>query len=463
MHRSSQRSSFVAAAAACLLALPAAAQVPDGWIAWGSFMSTNLTIGQCGIFFSHPRDGLQPVIQVQGLPPALAYDPAGRRGSACILYRSSDGMLIAGERSPAGTSVDLHVMRLQGNVVVFDQLFSCGTSVAVGEIPQCALLPDGRIVVAATDLQQGGPLAQFQTLQYNWEGVGIVDTNSGGVTPIPIANLSSFPGVINGLTVSKDGQTVYIGNWISTSSGDLWSVPITGGTATMVASLPFGASNVALDHDGTVLVTTLNGPHNLFRYDPTTGLTTAIPTNTGPMNALIVEPTTGYYLFATANAGTPSRSLLWMSPVGSPVVLSSPNQQTISGITVNPNPESFGASTPGAVDYRWALTPNPGGLPLVGNAGFSLSVESTSPMVAMALLTVSLGRTAPTQQFGLTTHLDFGTAVPTFATMVDVATMPMPLPNDTAFVGMRLYAQAYFAETPTNQLAASPGVELTIL
>jgi hypothetical protein len=462
MPRSFLRSSL-AATAACLLAVPAAAQVPDGWIAWGSFMSTNLTLGQCGIYFSHPRDGLQPVIQVQGLPPALAYDPLGRRGSACILYRSSDGMLIAGERSPAGTSVDLHVMRLQGNVVVFDQLFSCGTSVNVGEIPQCALLPDGRIVVAATDLQPGGPLAQFQTLQYNWEGVGIVDTNSGSVLPIPISNLSSFPGVINGLTVSKDGQTVYVGNWISASSGDLWSVPITGGTATMVAALPFGASNVALDHDGTVLVTTLNGPDNLYRYDPTSGLTTAIPTNTGAMNALIVEPTTGYYLFATATAGTPSRSLLWMSPVGMPVVLSSPNQQTISGITVNPNPESFGASTPGSVDYRWALSPNAGGLPLVGNSSFSLTVESTAPMVALSLLSVSLGRTAPTSQFGLVTHLDFATAAPVFASFVDTATLPLPLPNETAFVGMRLYAQAFFAESSTNQLAASPGVELTIL
>lgn len=462
---SSRRSSLLHLTTMLALAAPTAAQVPDGWIVWGSFMGApNLTLGQCGVFFSHPRDGLQPVIQVTGLPPALAFDPLGRRGSAAIAYRASDAMLIAGERSPAGTSVDLHVMRLQGSAVVFDQLFSVGTSVNVGEIPQCAPLPDGRrIVVGASDLAPGGPLAQFQTLQYNWEGLGIVDTVSGSVTAIPVANLSSFPGVINGLNVSLDGQTVYVGNWISASSGDLWSVPITGGTATQVATLPFGASNVAIDNDGSVLVTTLNGPPNLFRYDPTTGLTTPITTGTGAMNAICVEPATGNYLFATATAGTPSRSLLWMAPNGTPTLLASPNQQTISGISVNPNPEQYGVSTPGAVDYHWQVAPNPGGMPLVGNSGYSLTVAANQPMIALALLTVSLGSTAPTSQFGLLTHIDFSAAVTTFTTLADTATMPLPLPNDNAFVGLQLFAQAFLVEQPNNVLAASPGVSMTIL
>lgn len=463
MFRLSLAKLFIPCAALCLFALPATAQVPDGWIVWGSFMSTTLTNGQCGIFFSHPRDGLQPVIQVQGLPAALGFDPAGRRGSACVAYRSSDGMLIAGERSPAGTSVDLHVMRLVGDTVVYDQLFSCGTSTSVGEIPQCAVLSDGRIVVGATDLDAGGPLAQFQTAQYNWEGLGIVDTKSGSVTPIVVSNLNQFPGVINGLAVSKDEQTVYVGNWISSTSGDLWAVPIGGGTATMVAALPWGASNVAVDLDGTVLVTTLNGPDNLYRYDPASGLTTPIPTGTGPLNAIHVEPTTGYYLMATASSGTPARSLMWMSPVGQPSVLVSPNQQTISGVSTNPNPEQFGASTPGAADYRWALSPNAGGLPLVGNNGFSLTVESSTQMNALAFVSMSLGKTPPTSLFGLSMHLELGTAVSVFSSFVDTLTVPLAIPNAPAFVGLQLYAQAFFAELPGNQLAASPGVELTIL
>jgi hypothetical protein len=181
---------------------PLHAQVPDGYFVFGSFQGT---AGPNGIFFAHPRDPLAPIIDVTNLPPALAYDASGRRGAACLLYRSTDGALIAGERSPPGTSVDLHVLQLQGSAVVSAQLFSMGTSVGAGEIPQCALLPDGKIVVAATDLTANSPLAQFLTQQYNWEGIGILDTKSGGVTPIAIPNLNQFPGVISGLAVSPDG------------------------------------------------------------------------------------------------------------------------------------------------------------------------------------------------------------------------------------------------------------------
>jgi hypothetical protein len=450
-------------AAALLLAVPVAAQVPDGWIVWGSFMGVNMTLGENGIWFSHPRDGLVPSIRVTGLPPALGYDPAGRRGSACISYRSSDGMLIAGERAPAGTSVDLHVMRLQGSAVVFDQLFSVGTSASVGEIPQAALLPDGRIVVAATDLRPGGPLSQFQTLQYNWEGVGIVDTISGSVTPIAISNLSAFPGVINGLAVTPDGQDVYITNYISGTLGDLWRVPITGGTATLVATVTAGASNVAIDNDGTVLVTTLAGPPNLFRYNPGNGTVTPITTVSGPLNAVAVERVSGEYALATANAGLPSRSLIRMDAAGVETVLLTPNQQTISGVDFNPNPEAYGASTPGAVDYFWKLAPNPGGLPLLGNAGFSLTLAGTASTIANAITAISFERTAPTPLFGLTSHVDLALAAVQFTVMVNEMTVPLPLPNNPAFLGVALFVQTFLSELPTELLAASPGVSLTLM
>ena len=93
-----------------------------------------------------------------------------------------------------------------------------------------------------------------------------------------------------------------------------------------------------------------------------------------------------------------------------------------------------------------------------------LSVDMRSrTWPALALLTVSLGSTAPLSQFGLVTHIDLGAAVTTFTTLSDTATMPLPLPNDNAFVGMQMFAQAFLAEQPTFTLAASPGVSLTIL
>ena len=439
----------------------AVAQVPDGFYVFGSFQGA---AGQNGIFFAHPRDPLVPVITVTGLPPALGYDPAGRRGAACVNYRRSDGALIAGERSPAGTSVDLHVMRLSGSAVVFDQLFSCGTSANVGEIAQAALLGDGRIVVAATDLAAGGPLAQFLTAQYHWEGLGIVDTVSGSVTPIAVANLNQFPGVVNGIALSPDESTVYVGNYVSVTSGDLWAVPLAGGTAVQLATFPSGPSNLAVDLDGSVLVTTLNGPPNLFRVQPIGGVVTPIATTHGPMNAIAVESVTGNYLVATATAGVPTRSLLWMTPQGQETVLLSPNLATIAGVDVNPDPETYGTGTPGTASYDWALRPNPGGLPLLGNAFFSITVTASQPQTSLALVLFG-DRAAPgAQVLGLTLQVDPATAITTLLVMVDTRmTVPLGIPNIPAFLGQEVHAQSLHLDLGTQVLAATPGLVLTVL
>ena len=436
------------------------AQVPDGYFVWGSFQGT---AGVNGIFFSHPRDPMQPFVAVTSLPPALGYDPSGKRGAACVAYRKSDGALIAGERAPSGTSVDLHVLKLNGADVVFAQLFSVGTSANVGEIPQCAILPDGRVLLAATDLAAGGPLSQFLTTSYNWEGVGILDTNSGGVVAVPISNLNQFPGVINGIAASKEGTTAYIANYVSATSGDLWSVPIpAGGQATKVATFPCGASNVAVDIDGTVLVTALNGPPNLFRYDPVANTTAAITTSSGALNAIAVETVTGGYVLATANAGTPVRSLVLLTRTGGETVLVSPNRATIAGIDVNPNPEAFGASSPGAGRYDWRLTPNPGGLPLVGNAGFSLTIEATTISPSMLVL-ASRRLATPITIAGVQIHTDLGSIV--FSPILQAGpsmTLPLPIPANTVLVGLPLYAQTFHLEGGAS-LAASAGLEFTIL
>jgi hypothetical protein len=423
----------------------------------GSFQGT---AGINGIYFAHPRDTTAPVIPVTGLPPALAYSTSGARGVASLLYHPN-GSIVAGERSPLGTSVDVHVLQLNGAHVVTAQLFSVGTSVRAGEIPQMGFLPDGRIVVSATDLAAGGPLAQFLTQGYNHEGIGILDPVSGGVVPIAIPNLNQFPGVINGLAVSRDGSTIYVGNYISVSSGDLWAVPVAGGNATMVATLPFGASNVAIDHDGTVLVTTLNGPPNLFRYDPVAQALTVVPTASGPLNAVAVEPATGNYVLATANAGVPSRSLLWMEPTGPENLLQSPGVATIAAVDMNPNPESYGAGTPGAFSYSWKTAPNGGGLPLVGNPLFSVTVQSAQPALVPGLVVTSLLATPPQNWFGLNVLVDLGVSDTTFFSLAGEATLPLPLPNDPGFVGMQLFCQAFVLEHAA--LAASPGLSLTIL
>lgn len=449
--------------ATALVVDTASGQVPDGYVVFGSFQGT---AGTNGLFFAHPRDAQSAWIPVTNLPAALAYDPAGRRGSACVLRRS-DGTLLAGERSPIGTSVDVHWLRLAGADVTFAQLFSVGTSANVGEVPQLAPLPDGRVVVAATDLTAGSLLAQFQTLQFNWEGIGVLDIQSGGVVPIPISNFNQFPGVINGIAASPDGNTVYVGNWVSSTFGDLWAVPISGGTATQIATFPSGPSNLAIDLDGSILVTTLNGPPNLFRVAATAPhAVTVVPTTHGPMNAIAVEPTTGNYFVATANAGVPVRSLVWMTNDGSQeTVLQSPNLATISGLDVNPNPESYGNGVAGASTYGWQLRPNAGGLPLVGNAAFSLTMSGDASAPLFAFFFLSTARLVGQQAFGLPLHVDpDGLLIDLFfATSGGPLTIPLPVPLDNSLRGLTVYGQVLAQELATSAAVASPGVEITVL
>ncbi|MCA8973187.1 MAG: hypothetical protein KDC98_00625 [Planctomycetes bacterium] len=452
---------IVRRAGSLLLGSLAIAQVPDGYVVFGSFQGAT---GQNGVYFAHPRDTTAPPIEVTGLPSCLSYDPLqSNRGVASLLRRPGDDMLIVGEHAPAGTVVDVHVLTLDGAAVVQSRAFPIGTSVVEGEVPQMGLLPDGRVVLAATDLAAGSPLSQFLTVAFNWEGVGILDTSTGSLVPILIANLDQFPGVINGLAVTPDGQTVYVGNWISTTSGDLWSVPIGGGAATMVAALPGGVSNIMVDEDRTVLVTTLNGPPNLFRYDPGTGVTVVVPTTSGPLNAIVKETVTGNTMLVTANAGIPVRSLVWRDPGGAESLLMSPNRATISAVDINHNPERYGQGTPGVLSYDWLLSPNPTGLPEVGNVQFSLTMAASRSTTAPVMFLLSLLPMPPTSMFGLSVVVDPTVAANQFVTLNDTAELSFPLPPAPGLIGIHLFAQGFVYESATNTLAASPGAALTIL
>jgi hypothetical protein len=439
-----------------------AAQVPDGWYVWCSFQGT---AGQCGVFFSHPRDPNEPFVAVTGLSEDLAYDPAGKQGASCVIRRAADDALLIGERAPVGHSVDLHVLTLRGNDVIRAALFSMGTSAGAGEIPQCALLPDGTVLVAATDLS-GGPLAVQQTSQYNKQGIGILNPKSGSITVVPVTTPNPFPGVINGLAASPDGKTAYVGNYVSTTGGDLWSVALpAGGDATQIATFPCGVSHVAVEADGSILVTALNGPPNLFRVHPVTHQVTIVPTTIGPLNAIAIERATGNYAIASANAGVPARSLFYMTPAGQSVLLASPNRATISGVDVNHDPEPFADGSPGGATYTWFTAPNAGGLPETGNASFGIELRASPAFAGPPFVLLGTARaTPPWSVLGVTLHVDPYSIWATFMPVPQgsVAKVALPVPNVNGLRGLSLYGQALVLEGAT-QLAASPGIRITIL
>ena len=457
----SARVLFRAALPAILLAAAALAQIPDGHIVWSSQQGT---AGQNGIFYSHPRDPLVPVGVIGNLPPSLAYSTAGARGCASVLYRRSDGALIAGERAPNGTSVDLHVLHLLGDNVVWAQSFSVGTGIAFGEIAQAALLPDGRIAVAASGLSSTSALAQALTTNYQWEGIGIVDTVGGGVTPVPISNLAQIPGVLNGIAATRDGATIFFCNWINNSSGGLWTVPVAGGGALQLAILPGGPSSVSIDNDGTLVMPVLvpGAAANVFRYDPVRALLTAIPTTAGPLNCLAVETVTGNYIVATRETGTPPRSLYWMTPSGTQTLLVSPDRASINGIDVNPDPEAIAAGTPGVTSYDWMLAPNPGGLPLLGS-NFSLTLRAATPAAGLAAFVFGSQRYAtPLPLLGAQLHVDLAGAIVILFGFSDQVTLPIPIPSTIALRGALFYVQTLHDEGTTS-LAASPLLSMTVL
>ena len=437
------------------------AQIPDGYFVWGSQRGA---AGRYGIYYSHPRDPMQPVGQISNLPADLEYEPSVRGGCASVLYRPSDGALIAGERAPAGHSVDLHVIHLVGDRVARSSSVSVGTSVGVGEIVQSALLPDGRVVVGASDLMAGGALAQVHTARYNWAGIGIVDTERGDVTPIPITNLAQVPGVVNGIALSADAATVYFCDWESNDLGSLWSVPIGGGLATKLVTLQGGPSTLWRDNDGAIVMPTLNGTAlpNLYRYDPHSTALTSIPTTSGALNCMTIERVTGNYAVWTREHGTPGLTLFLVTPNGTETQLSAPGHATPNGIDVNPNPEVVTAIDPRGV-HTWELAPNPGGIPLLGNAGFSLTLSRSDPTATFGAAMLGLSRsTLPVDVLGATLHIDPAVSVTWNFTILGSTTLALPIPTQNALRGVEFYVQTVQAEGLTA-LSSSPCVLFTVL
>lgn len=438
-----------------LVTAPLCAQVPQGYFVFSTFGGA----AQKGLFLSHPRDPGMP-LTIDGLHGDLVIS-----GASSVLYRESDGALIVGERVQPGASVDIHVIEVAGTSVTRDASFSVGTGGSCcGEIPQAGLLPDGRIVVAATDIA-AGPLSNYLTTSYGYQGVGIVDPISGLVTSVPITNGSQIVDVFNGMAVAPDGSAVYLGTWGPTA-GDIWHLPLpAGGTATLVASLPIGLSNMAFDNQGDLWVTVLDANQPLWRVNVGTGTAVSVPTTAGQLNGIANEPTTDHLALVSGSRGTPSKSLFWLESNGAEHLLSSPGLATPSGVDVHPNPKSYGTGSGIANAWRWQLRPNPGGLPLVGNGSFALGIESngtTRPSLSIMLLS-SGGLTTPTTIAGAAIWVDPAQLLftPYIAPLLSV-TIPLPIPNDPSLAGLALYAQTVHLESGI-QLATSPGLKLTIL
>ena len=443
------------AAAFLALTMRAHSQVPDGWYVFSSFSPSS---GKVGVFVSHPRRAGLPKL-IKGL-----YGDLAGTGASCVLYRKSDGALLAGERAPTGASLDLHVLHLRGLSVFIDKSFSLGTAGSCcGEIPQMALLGDDRVVVAVTDVS-AGLLKRIKTTSYGWQGVGIVNTRSGLITPITITNSAKIVDVFNGLAVSPDGKSLYLGTYVSANRGDLWRVPIQGGAASLVASVPAGLSNLCFDNKGQLWVTTLDADQGLFRVDVNKPAVVKIPQTNGSLNALAFEFAGGKFAALSARRGKPARSVFWMDANGGHQLLSNPGFAVLSGVSINPNPEVVAEGTPGpSASYQFEM-PNPGGLPLVGNSGFSLTLAAKGlARPGIALLAAS--RLAkPVDVLGARLVVDPSTLFLAAAMPYHPSRMKLglPIPNDASLAGVSFVVQTLHVES-ASRFSSSPALLVSVL
>ena len=155
-----------------------------------------------------------------------------------------------------------------------------------------------------------------------------------------------------------------------------------------------------------------------------------------------------------------------MTPNGTPVILSNgpaAGWGLVAGIDVNHSPETYGPASPGLNHYRWATTPNPGGLPMVGNASFSLTLYAT-PGFGITSSFYMVSHKAAQIALPSVTLLLGGTLVGPFRmpNPVPSATIPLPIPNNPTLLGLQAFhLQSFHFEGV--QLAASDRVSFQIM
>jgi hypothetical protein len=443
-----------------LLGANAPAQVPDGWYAV-SFFGLGTEPPTNGVFLFHPRTP-GPAVRITGLDPDLTGDlgpwarvrPVASIGGSSLLVRPSDGALVVGERTPQmGDTIDLHIVQLSGTHAVSTVKVPLGISGGGGEVTQADFLPNEDVLVGVSVITSG-PLAN--------QLLGIVSRDGSTVTAVPVTLVNPPAGnIINATAASRDGTEAYLGLYVSGVQGEVLAVPLPqGGTARHIATIPAGISNLAVEPSGRLIATGLGGPPNLFAVDPANGNVVAIPTSVGTFNAVAVETVTSNFAIVTANAGSPRRSVFWMEPSGDAHLLCDPVFQTPSGIDVRHDPRVYGAGSPRDNAYDWALTPNPGGLPTLGNAGFSVTLTS-APGTAPGAVVVSLAA-ASFPLLGVQVLVDPARVLQVLPIAGSPSlTIPYPVPDEPALSGTRLHFQSFHQEP--GGLAASPGLLVGVL
>lgn len=453
----------------------AAAQVPEGSAVVGTF-SGPASGGTAGLFLVQVPGGA--VTPITGLPPHLT--PTGatptQQGVASVAYRSSDGAILVGTVAAAGGPtaglVELYAFYLSGSAVTSFQQIPLGTAMAGATAGAwVTVMPDDDILVFAGPMTTGPMVAK-------------VHMNLS--TPTTVTPLPTPPGTggLGGIVLDPTGHYAYY--TITTSPGTAamvtslyrWDLNL---TACVIASWPGEAANgLYCDDDDTVYVSSASiapPAHVMHAVHPNGCATPAgssVPTSHAvPPSGLALDRAGHKFLVPAAGFGPgfPAALLNTLSLVdattGAAVVIAGGptawgNMARGGGVAMNNAVDSYGRRSDGQNHYWFDNFPNPGGQPVVGNLGFTLTMQSDPalPQPPVSVLALSLGRSS-LQAFGIEVLVDPLTAVLVSTPTTLPSVYAQPIPNNPGLIGFRFTAQSLHIETG-GTFAASRGLEITI-
>lgn len=438
---------------AASFAAPLCAQVPDGWIAYCS--STNAAGFAGGIWFAHPRNVTWgPLPAVTGLPSDLVVPGVPYAGANCILIERGTGHLLVGEGGPAGTSIELHRIALNGtSATVLSSTFVGVVAAAAqpGGITQFAQRNDGSVLFSMAGLNATGPLGGAV--------LGTWDPLTGALQPVATPGLSGrSSAVAYDPRIETTYFTVFTPNTPAGARDRIHALDVLGNLRTVRDSMT--VNSLAVDSQGNLV-------HNDNTYvvvtDSATGTLSAVGSTLNALpNSIVVEPATDELLGVTTDTYAPNGGVFWSErATGTHTILVAQPSGLPTGIAVQPSPRSYGSGTDGFAVTRWRTAPNPGGLPRTGNSGFGILLEQWGAPIAPGLLAASFAP-ASTTLVGANVLLDPSSAV-LLGTVSAGTTFALPIPS-LQLGGLRIHFQAFFADAGTPfGIASSNGLMVGVI
>jgi hypothetical protein len=329
------------------------------------------------------------------------------------------------------------------------------------DITDIEVLADGRVLLSLYNVL-AGPVAGARLA---W-----LDLASGAVTAVS----SPVPGpVVNALAADASGSTLYLGVWSGLTGGTVWKMPLRplAPPSQLSPALPGGIYALAANGAGELFVGT-NGstgsnpygtPPNLHRVDPGSGAVTDLHTaQRGVRLALTIERNTGRIV--TVGGGGGQRVAIEDGAGGLMTLAAGMlgGWGVPAGMAILPAVEEYARAAVGNPPHRWSVDPNPGGLPTVGNGGFSLTLDCPSP--APAALVLAPAAAAPANIGGFVPVVDLrapSLLVLPWMVRQGANTIGLGIPGVAAYEHVSVFLQSFHLE-PAGP-ASSPGARVTIL